>query len=87
MKEHDLEKIAHYAELAWMLFDGAVLQKDSIFKGRINIRSRTGELKGWMKKDLFLPNRINVYDRYGNIKGFLVKDILNPDTWLFRKGR
>ena len=73
--------------LGMMLFDGAVLQKDCIFKGRINIRSRTGELKGWMKKDLFLPNRINVYDRYGNKKGFLVKDILNPGTWSFKKGR
>jgi hypothetical protein len=73
--------------LGMMLFDGAVLQKDCIFKGRINIRSKTGELKGWMKKDLFLPNQINVYDRYGNIKGFLVKDILNPDTWSFKKSR
>ncbi len=39
-----------------MLLDGAVLQKDGIFEGRINIRSKTGEPKGWMKKDLFLPN-------------------------------
>ncbi len=73
--------------LGMMLFDGAVLQKDSIFKGRMNIRSKTGELKGWMKKDLFLPNRIKVYDRYGNKKGFLVKDILNPGTWSFKKSR
>ena len=73
--------------LGTMLFDGAVLQKDIIFEGRINIRSKTGELKAWMKKDLFLPNRVNVYDRYGNMKGFLVKDILNPDTWFFNKSR
>ena len=52
--------------LGMMLFDGAVLQKDVIFKGRINIKSKTGELKGWMKKDLLLPNRINAYDKYGN---------------------
>ncbi len=32
-----------------MLFDGAVLQKDGIFEGRINIKSKTGVLKGWMK--------------------------------------
>ena len=63
-----------------MLFDGALLQKDCIFEGRINIRSKTGELKGWMKKNLLLPNRINVYDRYGNMKGFLVKDIPNPQS-------
>ena len=73
--------------LMMMLFDGAVLQKNCIFKGRINIRSKTGELKGWMKKDLLLPNRVNVYDRYGNMRGFLGGDILNPDTWFFRKGR
>jgi len=55
--------------------------------GRINIKSKSGELKGWMKKDLLLPNRINVYDKYGNMRGFLVRDILNPDTWFFKKGR
>jgi len=73
--------------LGMMLFDGAVLQRDSIFKGRTNIRSKTGELKGWMKKDLFLPNRVNVYDKYGNMRGYWVRDIFNPDTWLFRRGR
>lgn len=73
--------------LGMMLFDGAVLQKDCIFEGRINIRSRTDELRGWMKKDLFLPNRINIYDKYGNKRGFLVRDILSPGTWFFKKGR
>jgi len=52
--------------LGMMMFDGAVLQKDCIFKGRINIKTKTGELKGWMSKDLLLPNRINVYDKHGN---------------------
>ncbi len=70
-----------------MLFDGAVLQRDSIFEGRINIRSKTGELKGWMKKDLFLPNRVNVYDKYGNMRGYWLRDILNPDTWSFKESR
>ena len=28
--------------LGMMLFDGAALQKDCIFKGRINIKSKTG---------------------------------------------
>ena len=73
--------------LMMMLFDGAVLQKDCIFKGTINIKSKTGELKGWMKKDLLLPNRVNVYDKYGNMSGFLVRDTLNPETWLFKRGR
>ena len=73
--------------LGVMLFDGAVLQKDCIFKGRINIKSKTGELKGWMSKDLLLPNRINVYDKYGNKKSFLAKDIFNQDTWSFKKGQ
>ena len=73
--------------LGMMLFDGTVLQKDCIFEGRINIKGKTGELKGWMKKDLLQPNRINVYDKHGNIRGFLVQDILDKDTWLFKKGR
>jgi len=67
---------------------GSPLQIERCFHGgRINIRSRTGELKGWMKKDLFLPNRVNVYDKYGNMSGSLVRDTLNPGTWLFRRGR
>jgi len=73
--------------LGTMLFDGAVLQKDSIFEGRINIKSKTGELKGWMRKDLLVPNRVNVYDKYGNMRGYWVRDILSPNTWLFKKGR
>ncbi len=27
MKDHDLEKIAHYAELAWTMSDGKVVDK------------------------------------------------------------
>jgi len=73
--------------LGTMLFDGAVLQKDCIFKDRINIKSKTGELKRWMKEDLLLPNRVNVYDKYGNMRGYWVRDILSPDTLFFKKGR
>jgi len=66
---------------------GSPLQIERCFHGgRINIRSRTGELKGWKKKDMLLPNRINVYDKYGNMRDFWVRDILNPDTWFFKKG-
>jgi hypothetical protein len=28
-KEHDIEKIAHYAELAWTMADGKVIKSDS----------------------------------------------------------
>ncbi len=68
-----------------MLFDGAVLEKDSLDKARVNIKGKTGELKGWMKEDLLQPNRVNVYDRYGNMKGFWVRDSLNPDAWIFKR--
>ena len=68
-----------------MLFDGAVLEKDCLDKARINIKSKTGELKGWMKKDTLQPNRVNVYDKYGNMKGLWVRDNLNPDAWFFKK--
>lgn len=27
-KEHDLEKVAHYAELAWTLSDGRIVESD-----------------------------------------------------------
>jgi len=39
-----------------MLFDGAVLQKDCIFKGTINIKSKTGELKGWWRTNLLVSS-------------------------------
>jgi hypothetical protein len=73
------------AFLLLMLFDGALFQEDSIIQGRMNIKSKTGELKGWLKKDLLQPNRVNVYDRYGNMRGFWVRDTLSPDTWVFNK--
>jgi hypothetical protein len=28
MKTHDIEKIAHYAELAWTMSDGKVIKND-----------------------------------------------------------
>lgn len=28
-KEHDIEKIAHYAELAWTMADGEIIKSDS----------------------------------------------------------
>ena len=69
-----------------MLFDDTVLQKDCIFKGTINIKSKTGELKGWMKKDLLLPNRINVYDRYGNMSGFFGERYPESGHLVFQEG-
>lgn len=44
------------ALLLMALFDGAVLEKDSLVKGRINIKSKTGGLKGWMKRDTLNPH-------------------------------
>jgi len=30
MKEHDLEKIAHYAELAWTMLGGKVIRNEMV---------------------------------------------------------
>ncbi|UCF73259.1 MAG: hypothetical protein JSW35_02060 [Deltaproteobacteria bacterium] len=71
--------------LVMTLFEGAVLEKDYLSKGRINNKSKTGELKGWMKRDTLQLDRVNVYDKYGNMKGYLVRDTLNPDAWFFKE--
>jgi len=71
--------------LMWSLTDGDMLTKDTLDPGRTNIKSKTGDLKGWLKKDTLQPDKINVYDKYGNKKGWLEKDTLNPDTWRFRE--
>jgi len=80
-------KDEEYTDSDCVSVNDAVLEKECIFEGRINIRSKTGQLRGWMKKDLFLPNRINVYDKHGNIRGYWVRDTLDPDAWFFNKGR
>ena len=67
------------------LSDGDVLTKDYIDKGRTNIRSKTGETKGWLRKDFLDPNRINIYDKNGRQKGYLRKDMLNPENWRINK--
>ncbi|MFC1580070.1 hypothetical protein ACFL4N_04090 [Thermodesulfobacteriota bacterium] len=64
--------------------DGDRLSKDTIDTKRTNIRSKTGDLKGWIKKDTLDQGRINVYDKYGNQKGYLKRDTLNPDNWQYR---
>ncbi|MFH1930455.1 MAG: hypothetical protein ABIN18_02550 [Pseudomonadota bacterium] len=68
------------------LVDGDILTKDTLDPGRTNIKSKTGENKGWLKKDTLEPDRVNIYDKNGNLKGYLKKDSLNPDNWQF-KGR
>ena len=65
------------------LEDGDVLTKDYIDTGRINIKSKNGATKGWLKKDYLDPDRINIYDKNGRQKGYLRKDFLNPDNWRF----
>ena len=69
----------------WFLTDGDMLTKDTLDPGRTNIKSKTGDQKGWLKKDTLQPYRINVYDKYGNKKGWLEKDTLDPDTWRFKE--
>ena len=71
--------------LITFLSDGDLLTKDTLDPGRTNIKSKAGDLKGWLKKDTLQPYRTNVYDKYGNKKGWLEKDTLDPDTWRFRK--
>jgi len=70
--------------LIGFLTDGDMLTKDTLDSGRTNIKSKTGDLKGWLKKDTLQPDRINVYDKYGNKKGWLEKDTLNPDAWKYK---
>ncbi|MFC1580082.1 hypothetical protein ACFL4N_04150 [Thermodesulfobacteriota bacterium] len=72
---------------AVLFSDGSTMGKDYLDPGRTNIRSRTGELKGWLKKDTLQPYRVNVYDKYGTKKGHLEKDTLSPDTWIYRQGQ
>jgi hypothetical protein len=67
-----------------LLSDGDILTKDYLDSGRTNIKSKTGETKGWLKKDTLDKDRINIYDKNGNLKGYLKKDTLNPDNWQFR---
>ena len=66
--------------LMWFLTDGDMLAKDTFDPSRTNIRSKTCDLKGWLKKDTLQSDRINLYDKYGNKKGWLEKDTLNPDA-------
>jgi len=68
-----------------LLSDGDTLTRDTLDPDRINIKSETGELKGYMKKDVLMEDRINIYDKNGNQKGWLEKDVLDPDTWKFRE--
>ncbi len=67
------------------LADGDVLKKDYLDTGRTNIKSRSGETKGWLKRDYLDRDRINIYDKNGRQKGYLRKDFLNPNNWRFEK--
>ena len=71
--------------LMTFLSNGDLLTRDTLDPNRTNIRSKTGDLKGWLKKDTLQPDRINVYDKYGNKKGWLEKDTLNSEDWRFRE--
>ena len=67
------------------LSDGDILTKEYLDKGRTNIKSNTGETKGWLKKDFLDRDRINIYDKNGRQKGFLKRDVLNPSDWRMNK--
>ena len=67
------------------LADGDVLKKDSLDQERTNIKTKTGENKGYLKRDTLDRNKINVYDKCGNQKGSLKRDTLSPDTWNLEK--
>ena len=71
--------------LMTFLSNGDLLTRDTLDPNRTNIRSKTGDLKGWLKKDTLQPDRINIYDKYGNKKGWLEKDTLNSEDWRFRE--
>jgi hypothetical protein len=68
-----------------LLAGGDVISRDYLDSGRVNIRSKTGQLKGWMKRDNISPNRINIYDKNGRMKGFIQRDNLQPNKWRFQK--
>ena len=68
------------------LSDGDYLKKDTLDPARINIKSSTGESRGYLKRDLLLfPNRFIIYDKRGMKKGYLEKDPLFPDRLKFHK--
>ena len=47
------------------LADSDVLTQDTLDSERLNIKSKTGEAKGYLKKDN-LQDRIIIYDKHGN---------------------
>ena len=67
-----------------LLSDADVLTRDTLDPRRTNIKSKTGETKGWLQQDTLDKGRINIYDKNGNLEGYLKKDTLNPDNWEFR---
>ncbi|MBW1929883.1 MAG: hypothetical protein JRJ13_12110 [Deltaproteobacteria bacterium] len=73
---------------AWtFLSDGDALKKGMLDLDRVNIKSKTGELKGYMKKAALIEDRVNIYDKNGNQKGWLEKDALDPEIWKFRESQ
>ena len=67
---HSIVCAALFSGLTFLL-DGDTLKKDVLEPERVNIRSKTGEFKGYMKKDALIENRINIYGKNGNQKGWL----------------
>ena len=53
------------------LADGDILTKDYIDTGRINIKGKTGETKGWLKKDTLDLDMIQTSPTYSNFRRLL----------------
>lgn len=70
--------------LTW-LSHGDVLKKDMLDLERVNIKGKTGELRGYMKKDVLIGDRGSIHDRNGEQRGWFEKGGLNPNRWKFRE--
>ena len=70
-----LHSIVCAALLSGLMFlsDGDSLKMDVLDPERVNIRSETGEFKGYMKRDLLTEDRINIYKRDRRQKGYLCR--------------
>jgi hypothetical protein len=60
-----------------------IIQQDPIFKDKTNIKTESGELKGYLKRNPVFPDKMNVYDVGGKLKGYIKQDPMEKDRWKF----
>ena len=80
-KTHDIEKIAHYAELAWIMSDGKVIKNDSwVVKRNAPLSDGEGLHFIYIGRIKYVGD-LKKYDFYGIILLSVVKPylILDPD--------